>query len=530
MIPVNDPKSERESDVKKIKDSSHPRKVIVAGPGTGKSYLFSEIIKKKRLEGKSNFLAITFIGKLGDGLADDLCGLARTTTMHSFARELFLKYHPKWNYFPGMSELISDDLKREGINTFKIGDENYVKKSNYYKSIGDNDVVYYAAQLCKKDKSIIPIFDLVLVDEYQDFNAVESEFVDLLAEKNEVVIVGDDDQALYEFKGSSPSFIREKHRSDNTNFESHTLRFCSRCTEVTIKYFHKIVDVFNLNDADKHRIQKEYICYTPEKENDSKANPKIHLIKNSPVGMIAYKIQQELTGIIKTQKVKDVLIIGEGKSCVALLGQVAGQLKNYGFKNVDFGGNKGLLQMDQDVLDAYKFLSKNDQSLLGWRILDNPTDAVMEEKHLRNTRVLNSILTKGPKELKTIKDDLIEDLEGSIESMPISDRDFRKNYLFRQLKLANNYLPRPLCNLNISVCNILNSKGLGADIVFVVGFDQGKFPAKGTATDNEIYQMLVAITRAKKRIYLINTVGKEVSIFSQCLTQEMVEEEIIDIN
>lgn len=76
------------------------------------------------------------------------------------------------------------------------------------------------------------------------------------------------------------------------------------------------------------------------------------------------------------------------------------------------------------------------------------------------------------------------------------------------------HLARPLCNLDITVCNILNSKGLGADVVFLIGFDQGRFPTKEDASEAEIYQMLVAVTRAKKRLYLINTVGRAISIFT----------------
>ncbi|HOI97918.1 MAG TPA: 3'-5' exonuclease, partial [Candidatus Pacearchaeota archaeon] len=76
---------------------------------------------------------------------------------------------------------------------------------------------------------------------------------------------------------------------------------------------------------------------------------------------------------------------------------------------------------------------------------------------------------------------------------------------------------------DITVCNILNSKGLGADIVFLVGFDQGRFPLKKDPTENEIYQMLVAITRAKKRIYLINTIGRKISQFIDCLNKKDID-------
>lgn len=107
-----DYKKEREGDTVAIKKSPHPRKVVVAGPGTGKSYLFSEIIRQKRLEGKTNFLAITFVGKLGDELADDLCGLATTKTMHSFARSLVFQHCKSWNYYPGIRKIIAEDLKK----------------------------------------------------------------------------------------------------------------------------------------------------------------------------------------------------------------------------------------------------------------------------------------------------------------------------------------------------------------------------------------------------------------------------------
>ena len=53
--------------------------------------------------------------------------------------------------------------------------------------------------------------------------------------------------------------------------------------------------------------------------------------------------------------------------------------------------------------------------------------------------------------------------------------------------------------------------------MFVVGFDQGKFPAKKPVTESEIYQMLVAVTRTKKRLYLVNTIGTTLSQFGEVL-------------
>ena len=119
-------KTERENDFNGIMTSNHRRKVVVGGPGTGKSYLFSKLLKKKKAEGKDNLLAITFIGKLSDLLADDLCGLAKTVTMHGFARKFVLdECGDDWEYYPNIHEIIKEDLKNEGIKKFDIGDENY---------------------------------------------------------------------------------------------------------------------------------------------------------------------------------------------------------------------------------------------------------------------------------------------------------------------------------------------------------------------------------------------------------------------
>lgn len=536
-----DHKAQRSSDVEKITTSTHRRKVVVAGPGTGKSYLFTELIKRKRAAGKTDFLAITFIGKLGDALADDLCGLANTATMHGFARGFVLQHAKDWVYYPRIDEIIAEDLKAEGITSFAIGDENYIKKTKYYKAVGDADVVHYAVQICRKDRSKIPARDLILVDEYQDFNSIESEFVDLLAEANEIVIVGDDDQALYAFKGSSADFIRSKYSAGNGHFESHTLRYCSRCTEPVIGYFHDLIRAHNLNDPTKKRIQKEYICYTPDKAADSSANPKIHLIEQCPVGMIAHKVKSELESFVENQKLKDVLVIGEGRSCETLLKGVAQQLKGYGFTNVDYRSHGQPIPIQQPVLDAYKFLSGDPNSVLAWRILGNPADEDQRKRHLKNVNTFKKLSQGTRTDRDSVKQDDVIALEEVLEdwhpaqketSDDLSVREnqnemIRRTLLVDRLKRSSNFLRRPLSGLEITICNILNSKGLGADVVFLIGFDQGRFPSKAIPTDSEVYQMLVAVTRAKKRVYLINTVGKSVSAFASCLRDECVERQRI---
>jgi len=201
---------------------------------------------------------------------------------------------------------------------------------------------------------------------------------------------------------------------------------------------------------------------------------------------------------------------------------ISNQFKNYGFRNINFKGEVGDLDIKQDVVEAYKIINKDESSILGWRILGNPEDED-RNKHIENSKTLNSIITGTPNVLSKIKEESIRKLETEIENDNNEDFDVRKNVLFNQIKRQNIHLQRPICNLEITICNILNSKGLGADVVFLVGFDNGKLPSKAEVLESEIYQILVALTRAKKRIYLINTVGKTVSDFINCIEEQDIE-------
>jgi superfamily I DNA/RNA helicase len=72
-----------------------------------------------------------------------------------------------------------------------------------------DDSVYRALSQMTNDKALIPAYKLVLIDEFQDFNRMEASIIDLLSEKNQIVIAGDDDQALYsQLRSASWDHIR----------------------------------------------------------------------------------------------------------------------------------------------------------------------------------------------------------------------------------------------------------------------------------------------------------------------------------
>ena len=536
MTSINHCKEERDCDVRKILESKHRRRVVVAGPGTGKSFLFQQEIKNRKREGKDNFLAITFIGRLCEGLADDLAGLAKTLTMHGFARNLLLSdkaSKDNWNYYPDIKSIIQEDLVSKGIDKLEIGSEDYRERTTFYKAYGDDDVIHYAVQHCKKNPEKTPQYDLILVDEFQDFNSTESEFIDILAKENKMLIVGDDDQALYGFKGSSPKFIRDKY--NDSNFESRTLRFCSRCTQVLVCAFHNIVDYYERQGILKNRINKEYLCYTPDKKVDNDLNPKI-ILMNLGLNTIPHKIKKKLEELLRCQKIKSVLIIGDARTCKKILSNIAERLCELGFKDVKHASiHQEIFSLNTKIVNAYKFLKKDPECVLAWRLLYenkekrthlDSAEAFIEsipadfrKKHTKNAKTLCKIIEETKSVREKIPSSSIKDLKDEIVEC---EKEQQKVFV-DHLVANNTHLPRPLENLDITVCNILGSKGLGADVVFLVGFDQEKFPQKQNPDESEVYQFLVAITRAKKRVYLINTIGKAVSVFKNSIDDSFIE-------
>jgi DNA helicase II / ATP-dependent DNA helicase PcrA len=76
------------------------------------------------------------------------------------------------------------------------------------------DLIAYAIKLFKKRPLLLEKyrkqFKYILVDEFQDTNFVQYELIKLLAApKNNITVVGDDDQSIYKFRGASISNIMQ---------------------------------------------------------------------------------------------------------------------------------------------------------------------------------------------------------------------------------------------------------------------------------------------------------------------------------
>jgi len=94
----------------------------------------------------------------------------------------------------------------------------------------------------------------LIVDEFQDLNPLDLDFVDLLAERGaQVFVAGDDDQSIYSFRFASPGGIQSfpvKYPAAG----QHTLSACFRCTPAVLVTAEAVIAANPL----PNRIPKNY--------------------------------------------------------------------------------------------------------------------------------------------------------------------------------------------------------------------------------------------------------------------------------
>lgn len=541
-------KSKRQDHVDAVLKSSSNKKIVVAGPGTGKTYLFKGVLKDKK---KS--LTLTFINALVEDLSLELCGLSNVKTLHGFARSaLGIATKDTVKVFPKLSQVIKEDAKiimGKEIDFDKLfhnrEDENkdigfYKKRKDYYdKYYGYSDIVFAIVKLFEKNKGAIPAFDQVVVDEFQDFNKLEVSLIDLLAEKSPVLLAGDDDQALYAFKSASPEHIRERHDAGNEDYESFSLPYCSRCTKVVVEAVNDIIDTASNNGHLNKRINKKYLYFEDEgKDKESDDNPTI-IYSQIYSSQIPWFIQQRIDNI--ANKVKgsfSVLIISPTK---VKSSEIVKALKNKGFQNIE-SSEKGA-EEGPSLFDGLKILIEEEKSNLGWRIVSkfllkkDDFGNLLRETEKDNPKnvidLLNKDITKDVKSMlataRAIKNDTIiddEKFQDLLKKMGIDPFEAVREQLKEDLIYGSQKGGNPgLRKIPIKATTIQSSKGLAAEYVFITHLDDQYFiknKDKGQISDQDICNFLVALTRAKKKVFLISS-GKNDPTFLKWIEKSRIE-------
>ncbi len=208
-----DVKRELDEAIERVLASKSRKKLVVAGPGAGKTTLFRKLLATA-IGSPDQRLVLTFINNLKSDLERSLGDAAQVFTLHGYCQHLLRcvagmrgGLTPDFRCFPGLVSLIKEDWEwLQGGSAPKFVDlmrrltcsdkeeAFYFERANYYNAVDYDDSVY---RVQRNIEGAAPYYELVLIDEFQDFNRMEAAVIDGLAGVSPIVIAGDDDQALY---------------------------------------------------------------------------------------------------------------------------------------------------------------------------------------------------------------------------------------------------------------------------------------------------------------------------------------------
>jgi len=524
--------AERDRCLQRILTSQSVKKLVVAGPGTGKTHLFKEILRNR-----PNSLTLTFINALVEDLCLELGGISDVRTLHSFAKYLLGELLQKEiRIFSKLAQVIGEDAKillEKDVNFNEIfhkrDDTNehidfYRKRKKYYDDFyGHSDIIFALVICLEKRRNKIPGYEQIVVDEFQDFNQLEVSLIDLLCEKSPVLLVGDDDQALYDFKHASSEHIRRRRHDTTLGYEAFELPFCSRCTRVIVEATNDIIGNATKNGYLQGRITKPYLYFEDRKKDAmSNSNPKIDYSQLKAT-QIPWFIGKQIGKVAKDVRTAfSVLVISPfGKQSL----QIASALKEKGFKNVEHADKH---DNEPTLPDGLRLLSEEPESNLGWRIVakfllgkedfesllketgkDGATGAhklVSAELKARVEEMTNVL--KRLKKSKPIDEDHLRILQG----MNVDLLEVVGAALTDKLDLAPPAKGDPgIRKIHIKTTTIQSSKGLSADYVFITHFDDRFFigAERNMLTDRQICNFLVALTRARNKVFLVSSTNEE---------------------
>lgn len=515
------------SDIlKKIKDSKKDLFVGMAGPGTGKTTTFKTIIESKEYKRK-NILILSFINKLIDDLSEDFKDFknVKVSTLHSFAMQEMKKKIGDIDLDPDLDNVISEDycfLNGKAINySEKFYENNLTKKEEeFYKIRKDfykyeknlysfNSIIYAFNKLFEKKESKIPKYDLILIDEFQDFNTGEYELIKLLNKKSKVILVGDDNQSLYYFKNAKPEQIKSLY--DDISTEEFSLDYCYRCTEVIVDATKNLIENAKKSGFLEGRSDKNFLYPKGRKEKDelSLKYNKIDFIPSISGDLLIYQLEKNIKNYIKNNGKKRILILVPDYYKQTTYEGLIGK----GFNVVEFelfSNEKCNKIKHKNLIEVFEILSKRKTDDLALRKI---IFLYLEKDEIKK------LLQNNKKIWYCLNDETKEKIEKDIEifkkvkkgEKKLDDEEIKRlNEIFNLKKvlskLVKGFKPIVKNSIEVEMTTVMSSKGLSADVVYYVGIDDREMINKETKkmSNHEICQFLVGITRAKEKLTLIS--------------------------
>ncbi len=589
---------------------------ILAGAGSGKTrVLVHRIAWLIQAEGLSpaNILAVTFTnkaakemrGKIEDSLGYPIGGMW-VGTFHGLAHRLLRAHWQEADLPQSFQILDSDDqlrmLKRiirameldetlwppkqaqwfingqkdEGLRSehIQVGNDPYSQKmSAIYQAyeqacqragvIDFGEILLRSHELWLKRPDILANyqqrFQQILVDEFQDTNAIQYAWLRLLAgNTGNLFIVGDDDQSIYGWRGAKIENIQKFHK-DYSDASSIRLEQNYRSTGNILAAANAVIannserlgkelwtedadgELIQLYNAYNERDEASYLVQQVKTWVDKggkraenavlyRSNAQSRIIEEALMqANMPYRVYGGLRFFDRAE-IKDVLSylrLVANRNDDAAFERVVNtptrgigaatltQLRQHAREN-----NQTMWQAAVDLINAKFFAARAGNALVGFlTLIDSLTP---EDPDLPLHELTSLVIEEGGLRLHHEKD-TSEKGQGRIENLDElinATRTFEPSDETEDMPLLDAFLSHAALEAGenqadqwedcVQLMTLHSAKGLEFPVVFMVGMEEGLFPGQKTSDDpsrlaEERRLCYVGMTRAREKLYLLNT-------------------------
>ena len=387
-------------------------------------------------------------------------------------------------------------------------------------------------------------YKYVFIDEYQDTNEPQYILSKMISAKyKNITVVGDADQAIFTWRGANYKnilnfekdykdakvvLLEENYRSTKTilNAANNVIKnnkvrkeknLWTQNEEGSKITYYKAFDEKDESNYVVNEIKKliekgvnpKDICVLYRANAQSRTVEEAFLTSNisyNIVGSYAFYNRKEIKDLIAYLK-----LIYNNKDDVSLL-----RVINYPKRGI---GNKAIenLAIKSNVLDKSLYEVIDSGKELDFKNMIE--EIKKEESHLTLTELIDMVLDKSGmkkslEDEKSIEADIrlenLEEFKSIAKAMEINEGIVSLEELLDKLALVSDVSEQKNDNEDkVTLMTMHAVKGLEYDYVFIVGVEEGLFPHSNSLESNDELEeerrlCYVAITRAKKKLYLIN--------------------------
>ena len=487
--------------------------VVLAAPGSGKTFVLSEKIKKtlkkEELLDYNGVAALSFTRKASNNLKKRTLayGLPKKNsffgTIDSFClTQIIFPFGYSLLGYPSKElEILNlDTEKKEEINSYiksqtslsKIlnADLTIFRKLFQEGYISINSIEYLALRIIYHSKAcrryVKARFKYIFVDEYQDVDQIfHNIFLKMLNLGLRGMVVGDIDQSIYGFANKSSKYLLELTNLDQFNTFRLTINFRSHPS--IVEYANKLLrENFKINNKEKRvcffRVEGDertiaafidrYVNALCKKFEVKNLNDVAILVKNDQtLKLIDSALKTSHRKIVTTELEKD---INPRSQLYALL------LRYFYNNSLNF---QSIIEefVEYELLSILKRTELNEVKRTIVRI-PNTDPSLLVVSFQKISEILFSNLPEGNSKKILLK--------------TLSNPDELSSY-------------RPIANNEIQLMTLHKSKGLEFDVVFHLNLDDWVLPAKKPTgyinKEQDLNLHYVGITRARKFCALLSS-------------------------